>query len=405
MLQSTRILKQESPIPGREQPAAIPEDAVREELQRILASHEFRASKRSQDFLRYVVDTTLKGNGDTLKERTIGVDVFGRSSNYDPSDDATVRVKAGEVRKRLQMYYATEGSQDAIRIDLPAGTYVPEFRGTHATVPVEPVAIPELPARGGHRYGKLLIAALVVLACVAASIFAWMRTRPSSSVLDEFWKPVLQGTSPVSVCAAYVLVYNLERDANSKQPVRTEDFVPLTDQFVGGGDLVAVSRIAAMLTRMQRAYRVRIGSEISLRDLRTAPAILVGYSYTRWKDISKELRFFIDGERRPIGITDNGAPTKWTLPNLPKDRRTDEDYAIVSRLFHPDTHAMLVEVAGITQYGTDAAADLVTNPDLLAEALRGSPAGWQSKNLQLVLHVKVISGSPSSPRVVATYFW
>jgi hypothetical protein len=66
---------------------------------------------------------------------------------------------------------------------------------------------------------------------------------------------------------------------------------------------------------------------------------------------------------------------------------------------------MLVEVAGITQYGTDAGADLVTNPDLMAEALRGAPAGWQKKNLQLVLHVKVIAGSPTTPKVVGANFW
>jgi hypothetical protein len=93
------------------------------------------------------------------------------------------------------------------------------------------------------------------------------------------------------------------------------------------------------------------------------------------------------------------------LPALPRDRHTTEDYAIVSRVFHPDTHAMLVEIAGVTQYGTDAAADLITTPDLMAEALRGAPVGWQKKNLQLVLHVKVISGAPSSPTVVKQYFW
>jgi hypothetical protein len=131
----------------------------------------------------------------------------------------------------------------------------------------------------------------------------------------------------------------------------------------------------------------------------------VGYSYTRWKEISSQMRYFIDGARRPVGITDNGNPTEWALPNLPRDRRTLEDYAIVSRVFHPDTHAMLVEIAGITQYGTDAAGDLVTNPDLMAEALHGAPSDWQKKNLQLVLHVKVISGAPSSPKVVKTYFW
>jgi hypothetical protein len=66
---------------------------------------------------------------------------------------------------------------------------------------------------------------------------------------------------------------------------------------------------------------------------------------------------------------------------------------------------MLVEIAGITQYGTEGAAELVTNPDLFAEALRGAPSGWQKKNLQLVVHVKVISGTAVSPKVVATHFF
>src|SRR5712692_10353068 len=85
----------------------VPEAAVRAALNRVLHSQGFRASRRSQDFLRYVVERTLDGQADTLKERTIGIDVFGRLSGYDPSDDATVRVKAGEVRKRLGHYYST----------------------------------------------------------------------------------------------------------------------------------------------------------------------------------------------------------------------------------------------------------------------------------------------------------
>jgi hypothetical protein len=169
--------------------------------------------------------------------------------------------------------------------------------------------------------------------------------------------------------------------------------------------MLAVNRISQMLNGMHHAFRLKIGSDVSFQDLRAAPTVLIGYSYTRWRDISKELRFFIDAERRPRMVTDNGQPTEWSLPNLPPDRRTNEDYAIVTRVFHPDTQAMLLEVAGITQYGTEAAADLITNPALLGEALRDAPQGWQNKNLQLVLHVKVISGTPASPRVVKTYFW
>ena len=77
--------------PAGPQPARVSEEAVREELTRVLSCHEFRSSKRSQEFLRYVVEHTLSGRTDMLKERTIGIEVFGRSTSYEPSDDATVR--------------------------------------------------------------------------------------------------------------------------------------------------------------------------------------------------------------------------------------------------------------------------------------------------------------------------
>jgi hypothetical protein len=386
----------------------VPDESVRQELNRILASHEFHSSKRSQDFIRYVVEHTLAGRTEMLKERTIGIDVFGRSTSYEPSDDATVRVKAGEVRRRLGLYYAGQGASDPVRIDLPAGTYIPEFRSVELAAPVvEPevrpleAGAPNTPAVGRSPWVPLGVG--VAILALAAAGWWFARGRTGGSALDEFWSPVLNGTAPVSLCAAYVPVYGLNRDA--ADPSRPEDFVLLTDQFVGGGDLLATARLSAMLTRLKHPYTLRIGNDVSFGDLRSAPAILVGYSYTRWKEISSDLRYFIEVSKERVGITDNGKPTDWAIANLPADRRTNEDYAIVSRVFHPDTHAMLVEVAGITQYGTDAAAELVTNSDLLAEAVRAAPTDWQKKNLQLVLHVKVIAGTPSSPKVVGAYYW
>lgn len=396
----------------------VPQEAVREELKRILASHEFRTSKRSQEFLCYVIDHTLSGNSDSLKERTIGIEVFGRTATYDPSDDATVRVKAGEVRKRLGLYYASQGGADPVRIELPAGTYVPEFHWTeahavatsavqaplHESNPASQIAA-QIPVLSGSVRRRWLLAAGCGLSFVMAAVGLWIKFHPSPTILDQFWAPVLQGSSPVSLCVAFVPVYAPNRDPDAKNPLKVEDFVYLPDHSVGGGDLIAVSRLSAMLTRMQRPYNVRLGNAVSFHDLRSAPAILVGYSYTQWREISSEMRFFIEVSRKFTGITDNGAPTRWSLPNLPPDRHTNEDYAIVSRVFHPDTHAMLMEVAGITQYGTDAAGDLVTQGDLLAEALHSAPAGWQQKNLQLILHVKVIAGAPTTPKVVAMHFW
>jgi hypothetical protein len=379
------------------------DDQIREELDRVLASHEFRSSKRSQEFLRYVTEHTLSGQGETLKERTIGIEVFGRPTSYDPSDDATVRVKAGEVRKRLVAYYSGEGAHNPIRIELPSGTYVPEFRSGALREAVV-VSLPgeRAPVKRTFSAGRVILAGTVL---AAIAVFVWLVPWKPASPLQQFWAPVLNGASPVLVCAAYVPVWGLDRDPSVTQPAHVEDFVPLSDQFVGGGDLVATSRLTAMLTRMRRPYRLKVGNDVSFGDLRSGPAILVGYSYTRWKEISRQMRYFIEVAPGFAGITDNGKHTEWAIANLPRDRRTDEDYAIVTRVFHPDTHAMLVEIAGITQYGTDAASDLVTNADVMNEEFQKAPAGWQGKNLQLVLKVKVIAGTPSSPKVVARYFW
>jgi hypothetical protein len=394
--------------------SAIPHQLIREELDRILHSEDFRASKRSQEFLIYVVEQTLKGSTDVLKERTIGVDVFHRSPSYDPSEDATVRVKAGEVRKRLGLYYAGIGMNNPLRIELPSGSYVPGFRRAKtaaeippdipaAIVPLSDPVVPPARERKLTRYAWLTIPAAVI--AIIVLVFLVAPSHTDSTVLGQFWGPVFKGNAPVSLCVAYVPVYGLDREPTPSEPAKGEEFVQLKDQFVGAGDLIASMRLSSMLTRQDRPYMLKVGNDVSFHDLRTGPAILIGYSYTRWKEISSQMRFFIDTSRNPVGITDNGKLTNWILPDLPRDRKTDKDYAIVSRVFHPDTNAMLVELAGITSYGTDAAGDLVTNPDLMTEALHGAPQGWQRKNLQLVLSVKVIGGSPATPKVVASHFW
>src|SRR6516164_5774235 len=126
-------------------------EVVREELERVLASAEFRTSKRSQEFLRYVVEHALNGQAEHLKERIIGIEVFGRSTDYDPGEDATVRVKAGEVRKRLGLYYAEQGVHNPLRIELPLGTYIPEFRsGEAAPAQPETPTIPQAVAPAGR---------------------------------------------------------------------------------------------------------------------------------------------------------------------------------------------------------------------------------------------------------------
>jgi hypothetical protein len=388
--------------------ATIAEELILGELKRVLESVEVRSSHRCQEFLQFVVEETLRGRADTLKERTIGIEVFGRVAAYNTDDDATVRTKATEVRKRLALYYAGSGKNDEIRINLPVGNYIPIFTQVSHTngeaLALEGPAKATASVRPSKRR-LWWIAVCVALASCALVLAAW-HFRPVPSVIEQFWDPVFASSTPVMIAAAYapvdIPVIPGARGATTGFPSE-KGFTFVGDQFVGGGDLIATGRLAGMFGRMGHRYNLRIGNTISFADLSNTPAVLIGYASTRWSDVSQGLRYFVDDQLSVI--TDNGKPTQWGPKNFTQDLHATEDYAIVSRSYDQQTHAMLVIVSGCTGYGTQAAAELVTNNDLLSEALRGAPKGWQNKNLQLVIHVKIISGSPASPSVMASHYW
>src|SRR5438270_5077491 len=102
--------------------------AIRAELERMLLTPIFVQSGRCKRFLTYIVEQTLEGHAGQLKERTIGINVFERANDYDTGDDSIVRVTANEVRKRIGQFYQESPQAHLVQIDLPRGSYVPEFR-------------------------------------------------------------------------------------------------------------------------------------------------------------------------------------------------------------------------------------------------------------------------------------
>src|ERR1035438_10498570 len=116
--------------------------AVVQQLERLLQNPHFHKSKRFPVFLKFVVGEALAGRADNLKERTLGVEVFGKDPTYDTTDDPIVRVTAGEIRKRIAQYYQEPGHEHELRIALPAGSYVPQFHAAHAPAEVLAAAIP-----------------------------------------------------------------------------------------------------------------------------------------------------------------------------------------------------------------------------------------------------------------------
>src|SRR5215469_11044661 len=109
-------------------------NSARSQLARMIAHPLFANSKRYPALLRHVVESRLEGRADSLKERTLGIEVFGRRAEYDTNLDPVVRVTAGEIRKRIAQYYHQPGHEGEIRIDLPSGCYVAEFRPPDAVV-------------------------------------------------------------------------------------------------------------------------------------------------------------------------------------------------------------------------------------------------------------------------------
>ena len=103
-------------------------EAVRAELERLLASPAFTASDRLRSFLRFVVDEALAGRASRIKAFTVAVEVFGRGDGFDPQTDPVVRLEAGRLRRALEHYYLVAGQTDPVRIEIPRGGYVPTFR-------------------------------------------------------------------------------------------------------------------------------------------------------------------------------------------------------------------------------------------------------------------------------------
>lgn len=401
---------------------AVPAEAVRSELKRILESPEFRGSRRCQDFLTYVVEQVLAGLPHGLKEHAIGVEAFGRPLAYDTNADGIVRIKASEVRKRLALYYAGSGRGCEIIVSLPVGCYVPAFSrmpkerrsgnisllsgGGH---PVAAQGLSGLQSSGDEpirqdarrvprRWTRIVVCS--ALAILAVILSGWWELRRPRSVLDEFWQPVLDSAPPILVATAYAPVYLPPPNADP----RNGAFRLLSDQYVGGGDLVAAVQVAGMLARMGHPYNVRMGTGVTFDDLRNTPTVLIGYSSTQWADVTKGFRFFIDDDDLGM-VRDNGKPTEWYPHNRTPEYHTNEDYAVITRAFLPETRSMLILITGCTQYGTEGAGRLITNPELLASALEGAPKGWQQKNFQLVLRMEVIANSPASAKVIASYYW
>jgi hypothetical protein len=406
---------------------------IRQELEIILKSGAFRGSKRSQLFLRYVVDRALEGC-DLIKERSIGIEVFGRKSTYDPGDDSVVRVTARDVRSRLSQFNLANKDRP-VCIELPPGSYVPEFHPPEAGSPAAEVHqfpyahLAEMepakadPARRKWWRLAMLCALLLGMALWVAGRHQ-MLARPTP--LERFWAPLVNEREPVLICAPTPVTYDFRAPVrqrfgtmppeSSPLQVRPIIFPPdgvvygreiatLTDAFVGEGDAQAIAQFAALLARMGKPFELKTGSHTSLGDLRRTPAILIGAYTNEWSGHVVGGLPFVFSRDPTYSLRENGGAKRQWIPAKGAQEQDLDDYALITRVWDPTTRQPVVLAGGIMNYGTEAAGEFLTNPAYVAEAFRNVSSNWSNQNIQIALHVTVIGKVPGAPRVIALHVW
>lgn len=391
---------------------SVERDAVREQVARIVASPAFRSSKRYTDFLRYTVEHTICGDTENIKERVLGVEVFGRLPNYDTGSDPVVRTSAVEVRKRLEHYYRLHGHAGEIRIDFPRGTYVPEFVWPQALAPLEikdGEKQTDLPVQ--RHWGKWTIRALAATGLVVLPLLAWVTAPPHKTALDRFWNPVMDSQHPVLLCIPdrfSSIVPDTNAASASGHPTGSEITSAASDQLfeqrnhVFFVDTFVVTKIAAALGKWGRPFRLVHTEDVTLDDLEQGPAVLVGGANNHWiAQISSSLRFGLakDGSIPYISDRQDPSSRRWVIA----DQSHEVDYAVISRVTRNITGQPIIIVAGLHSMGTEAAGECFSDPNCFAQAERLAPGNWQSANLQFVLETRVVNQVAGQPQVIAAY--
>jgi len=386
---------------------------IREHLESLLTDPLFNNSKRLPAFLRYVVKEALEGVPEAqIKERTLGVVVFGRPLDYDTNADPVVRMTAGEVRKKLAQYYYANHDQN-VQIEVPLGSYMPRFRFSHPTVTPEPEVVaqpvsvpaqlvPQEPitasANTSRRFlGWAIGASVALLAVIVFGLLTW-RSQVRQTSVDQFWNSFAGPSKQV------VIVLPALSRVPQEQALPTYHFE---------AESVAIED-AKVATRISNEFKLRninsdlaLATAVSLSDLRQSPFVLIGALDNIWTmRLSQSLPFAFErsDDRRYGSIVDRkDRNISWSEDFSVPNAMLKQDYGIIARFTDSTTEQPTVLIAGISAEGTLAAGEAVTTPrylDMLIKAAGHPPGGFEA-----VIETRVIGGQSGPPQIVAMRTW
>jgi hypothetical protein len=384
---------------------------VEAELERILQSPGFRTSKRSQEFLRYIVITSLDGRFEELKERVIGNQVFQRLPDYDTGEHSIVRVKANELRKRLAQFYSETREKSALEIHLPKGSYTPEYRWIEiddGPAPAPPLAPEE--QQSPSRLWPWLVAGGIVLSILCLVSWHFVHEKLSPSVVEQFWQPVLQDANAPLLCTGSPDVWKLNdrSEALASQgalpaTIPSSELIHDVNHYVGWGDTLALTQLTEFFANHYKDPQIQLANDVSFSELSHSPVILIGARSNSWTmQLANNMRFVFEQSDEGRFLRDNaGSGKTWMFEQGPPK----VDYVVISRIFESKTGRMIVLAAGLSHYGTQVAGKILTDPVSLRKALQNAPKDWNARNMQLVFRVEIFGSSAGEPVLEASNFW
>jgi hypothetical protein len=426
---------------------------LQQHLKEVVEGAAFRGSQRSRQFLTYVLQQTIAGRFADLKERTIGVDLFGRMPAYDTGEDAIVRVTASDVRKRLLAHYVKSGSTSEFRINLPSGHYIPEILRDASIaspnisalgMPEDSVAIAEplttpfldhattanLPMKWWRRSAKWMASALLLLGLNLAAWLAISRFVVSPAPVLP-WSAIFQKQHPVLLITSDPNIAEIQGLTGS--PVTVSDYanqvyVPqsksLSPEIVNfardilRGDKAAnvdtsiVANVAELAEASASKINIRGARDLRFSDLDTDNSfIFMGSPLTNpWTNLfSDQLDFrFVPDKSSRQEIIQNVHPhtgeLKFYVPTA-KGLATGESYAIISFVGNPDHAGQVLILAGANAEGTRATGELITNLHTMPTALKrcGISAQGPVRHFQLLLRLSTMAGSPRHFDIMACH--
>ena len=390
---------------------------LRDQIERLLAHPLFRHSRRYTGFIRHVVELANSGSPEHLNERALGVAIFGRKPNYDTEADPIVRVTASEIRKRLAQYYADPQHSAEIRFHMPKGSYVLELLPPGAPEPCAVVeSVPEARPTSWLRAHCMHIS-LAAACLVLGALFLIARPQPSASEL--FWAPITNMQGPVLVCYAQLSSEGIHLEGGVADPeitwtdplTPTPVPLPVTwDRLIGSlafrRDVTSACRISEFLGSREKRVIVKGAHDVTMSSLRGTPAVILGGFNNEWTTrLLPQARFYFDGKGTVRFIRDRQQPAAMQWNFDAKEPVRTKDLILVTRVSDTPTGCPVVFAGGFSNWGTEAAAEFLADPNHLKEALKGAPGHWEAKNLQIVLETMVVNGEAGIPRLLATHFW